>query len=135
MRVLPWSTCAKKIRMFSYTMHQLVYLLSLSRNLLIWWLFLLGIQWSQWQWKQKRKEKNKEEQEKKIDLKYCVSCEDHLLSRLLINFIITIFAMPLTCPLCQTELKLHLLQPELSIISCPSLTLCLPILIYLLMKS
>lgn len=28
--------------------------------------------------------------------------------------------MPLACPLCQTELKLHLLQPQLSIISCPS---------------
>ncbi|CAX44963.1 hypothetical protein, conserved [Candida dubliniensis CD36] len=34
--------------------------------------------------------------------------------------------MPLTCPLCQTELRLHLLQPELSIISCPSLTCIYP---------
>ena len=28
--------------------------------------------------------------------------------------------MPLSCPLCQNNLKLHLLQHQLSIISCPS---------------
>lgn len=50
----------------------------------------------------------------------------NIISPLISTHYHNLLAMPLTCPLCQTELKLHLLQPELSIISCPSLTCIYP---------